>query len=166
MDSKREIQITQMEIDDLPEVYHIGEELFTRVQTPSLYRTWDEYEVTQFFNSDPEFCLAAEIEGRLVGFVLGTTVTKPRSSWKYGYLAWIGVKPDFQRLGVGSCLLKKLMEIMVADGVRMIIVDSQTENKPSLRFFRKHGFNAGEEHVYLFLNLSPKIRRKREKSRN
>ncbi len=163
--SRPEIEIRQMEIDDLPTVYHIGEELFTRVQTPSLYRTWDEYEVTQFFNSDPEFCLVAEIEDQLVGFVLATTVTKPHSPWKYGYLVWIGVKPEFQRLGVGGHLLNDLMEIMIEDGVRMMIVDTEAENEPALRFFRKQGFNVGEGHIHLSLNLSTKIKGKRNKRR-
>lgn len=35
---------------------------------------------------------------------LGTTIEKRHSSWKYGYLLWLGVSPQAQRLGVGKKL--------------------------------------------------------------
>lgn len=40
----------------------------------------------ELFGSDSEFCQVAEYEGRVVGFVMGTTISKRRSSWRYGYL--------------------------------------------------------------------------------
>ena len=47
-------RIREMIIDDLSEVFHIGEDLFTAEYSQSLYRTWDEYEITTLFNSDNE----------------------------------------------------------------------------------------------------------------
>ncbi|MFH1059406.1 MAG: hypothetical protein V1797_12115 [Pseudomonadota bacterium] len=55
------LSIRQMEIDDIAEVFHLGEELFTASEWPTLYRTWDEYEVITLFQSDPELCLVAEL---------------------------------------------------------------------------------------------------------
>ncbi len=55
---KPEVIIKQMEIDDVSTVYHLGEELFTSDELPILYRTWDAYEVTDYFSSDPDYCLA------------------------------------------------------------------------------------------------------------
>ena len=65
-------------------VFHLGEELFTSQEFPILYRTWDAYEVTEFFNMDPEYCLVAEGSEGLLGFILGTTFEKEGSAWKYG----------------------------------------------------------------------------------
>ena len=59
--------IRQMEIDDLADVFHLGEKLFTAREVPNLYRTWDEYEVVNLFQSDPEFCLVAEFEAVKMG---------------------------------------------------------------------------------------------------
>jgi hypothetical protein len=73
------LRIREMTIDDLSEVFHIGEEIFTADLFPTLYRTWDEYEITTLFNSDSELCLVGEIDDRIVGFALGTTVEKHRS---------------------------------------------------------------------------------------
>jgi ribosomal protein S18 acetylase RimI-like enzyme len=148
-----ELEIREIEIDDIPEVFHLGEQIFTVDRVPTLYRTWDEYEVTSLFNSDPEFCLVAEIGHLIVGFALGTTVTKTRSSWKYGYLVWLGVLPEWQRDGVGGRLFDRLAEKMIEDGVRMFLVDTEADNTPALQFFRKKGFTNPEEHIYLTLNL-------------
>ncbi|UCC59964.1 MAG: hypothetical protein JSV02_09560 [Dehalococcoidia bacterium] len=45
-----EVIIRNMEIEDLASVYRLGEKLFTSEETPILYRTWDPYEVTDYFS--------------------------------------------------------------------------------------------------------------------
>ena len=102
------LKVRPMQIDDLAGVFHLGESLFKAAEAPNLYRTWDEFEVVELFNSDAEFCLVAEVDDRLVGFALGNTITKTHSAWKYGHLIWLGVTPSFQRLGVAEralCLM-------------------------------------------------------------
>jgi len=59
------VEIRDMEIDDLAPVFHLGERLFTSKKVPTLYRTWDEYEVTNIFQTESEFCLVAEVDRRL-----------------------------------------------------------------------------------------------------
>src|ERR1039457_7116837 len=99
---KETVRIREMTIDDFSEVFHIGEEVFSVDYSQSLYRTWDEYEITTLFNSDSELCLVAEAGERILGFALGTTVKKHNSPWKYGYLVWLGVRRDIQKVRVGS----------------------------------------------------------------
>jgi ribosomal protein S18 acetylase RimI-like enzyme len=148
-----ELEIREMEIDDLPAVFHLGEQIFTSETVPTLYRTWDEFEVTSLFNTDPEFCLVAEIDDVTVGFILGTTVTKTQSAWKYGYVVWLAVVPEWQREGLGSRLFDKLAEKMIEDGVRIFMVDTEANNESALHFFKKKGFGNPEEQIYLTLNV-------------
>ncbi len=150
---KLELEIRELEIDDLPAVFHLGEQIFTSETVPTLYRTWDEYEVTSLFNTDPEFCLVAELDDTIVGFILGTTVTKTKSAWKYGYVVWLAVVPELQREGLGGRLFDKLAEKMIEDGVRIFLVDTEASNLPALQFFKKKGFANPEEQIYLTLNL-------------
>ncbi len=153
---KTSVTIRQMEIDDIAKVFHLGEKLFTAKQAPNLFRTWDEYEVINFFQNDSEYCMVAETDDdteMLVGFVLGTTVTKSHSAWKYGYLVWLGVNPDFHESGIGSKLFNRFMELMLDEGVRIMLVDSEADNLPALHFFRKMGFRNPQEHIYLSMNL-------------
>jgi len=155
-----------MEIDDLATVFHLGERLFTAREAPNLYRTWDEYEVINLFQADSEYCLVAESDDRIVGFALGTTVTKSHSAWKYGYLVWLGIDPDFHAQGIASRLFTRFRDLMLEDGVRMLLVDTEADNLPALHFFRKMGFGHPQEHIYLALNLDPQLRQYRGKRLN
>jgi ribosomal protein S18 acetylase RimI-like enzyme len=148
------VRIREMEIDDLAKVFHLGEQLFEVRRAPNLYRTWDGYEVTELFNSDSEFCIVAEADNVIIGFALGTTITKSHSAWKYGHLVWLGIDPAFQRLGVAEKLFYRFRDLMIKDGVRMLIVDTEAENLPALHFFRKMGFKNPQEHIYFTMNLS------------
>lgn len=145
------IEIREMGIDDLAPVYHLGESLFTSALYPTLYRTWDEWEVIGQYNTDPEYCLVAEAEDELAGFVLGTIISK--ASWVYGYIIWLGVSPKFQRRGVADKLVDKLVERMIEEGVRFMLVDTDPANEPAIRFFKRKGFGNARKHVYLSMNL-------------
>ena len=154
-DKKRQkITIREMDLDDLAPVYHLGERLFTAREVPNLYRTWDEYELVELFNSDSELCLVAESQQKLIGFALGTTIEKERSAWKYGHLVWLGVLPEYRRSGVAARLFNHIKDLMIKQGVRIIIVDTEADNLSALHFFRRMGFGKPEEHIYLSLNLS------------
>jgi ribosomal protein S18 acetylase RimI-like enzyme len=158
-----ELRIREMTIDDFPVVFHLGEDLFTSEYSPSMYRTWDEYEITTLYNSDSELCLVAELSNEILGFALGTTVEKSNSAWKYGYLVWLAVKPGIQKGGVGSALFKEIKRCMREQGVRMIIIDTDADNEAGIHFFQKQGFGNIQKHVYMTLNLSRKTVRKRSK---
>lgn len=160
------VEIRQMEIDDLPEVFHLGEKLFTSEEAPTLYRTWDEYEVTGLFHSETELCLVAESNNEIIGFAMGTTITKPRSAWKYGHLVWLGVAENYQRFGIAERLFNHFLELMLEEGVRILMADSESDNKPALRFFRKMGFRKSEEYVYLSLNLDEQLKAFKQKQTN
>jgi ribosomal protein S18 acetylase RimI-like enzyme len=149
---KPEIEVREMTVDDIPSVFHLGERIFTAHRTPTLYRTWDEYEVTSLFNSDQEYCFVAELDDKLVGFALGTTVEKKKSAWKYGYLIWLGVAPENLRQRIASRLLNRFVDTLTEDGVRIFIVDTEADNLPALEFFKSRGFGNPEEHIYLSFN--------------
>lgn len=152
--NRPDIEIREMEIDDIATVFHMGEMLFQAREVPNLYRTWDEYEVINFYNGDTDLCLVAEVDERVVGFILGTTVTKSRSAWKYGLMAWLGVEPAFQRFGIATRLFNELRDRLMEYGVRMILVDTEADNDDALRFFDRVGFGNPEEHLYLSMNLA------------
>ena len=155
-----EAEIRPMEIDDVAAVYHLGEELFTSEQFPILYRTWDQYEVTDYFTTESEFCLVAEVDNKIVGFVLANTVKKSGTAWKmYGYLSWIGVALGYQRTNLGQRLYKRLEDIFEEEGVRMIIADTEAENFKAIKFLRAMGFSARADHTW----LAKTIQRKRKK---
>lgn len=159
-EEKRTFTVREMEIGDLAEVYQLGEMNFKADLWPMLYRSWDEYEVTTLFNTDGDYCLVAENDDeddeneRIVGFVLGTVVSKPGSAWSYGYIIWLCSHPNWGREGVASKLVDKLVEIMIEeDGIRIIMADTDPDNTRAVRFFEKKGFANQKAHLYMSSNL-------------
>lgn len=161
---KQELEIREMVLEDLPAVFALGERLFTAEKWPNLYRTWEEYNLISLFASAGEFCLVAEIDGRLAGFALGSLIAKRRSAWSYGYLEWLGVAPEWKRNGIAQKLLKELTDLFIDEGARMLMVDTEQDNQGALQFFKSQGFGNPVEHVYLSKNLSnhPQYVRRRE----
>ena len=159
------IDIRPMTVDDISPIYHLGNTLFTAREVPSLHRTWDEYEVVSLFQTDGDYCFAALNEaGQLVGFALGTVIEK-HHSWTYGYLIWLGIRPDYHRSGIAQRLFHRLRQAMIESGARIIMVDTDAENKASLNFFRKMGFNNIRRHVYLTMNVDDERRRHEDRRR-
>jgi ribosomal protein S18 acetylase RimI-like enzyme len=157
------VQIREMELGDIPDVFELGERLFTADRWPNLYRTWDEYEPLGHYTTDPEFCLVADLDDRIVGFILGSLIDKRKSAWKYGYIVWLGVESAMAGRGIARRLLTQLTTLFTREGVRILMADTQAENLPALRFFRREGFRDPQEHVYLSKYLDPKKHKKRGK---
>ncbi|MBE0544995.1 MAG: GNAT family N-acetyltransferase [Verrucomicrobia bacterium] len=147
------VEIREMELEDLPAVFALGQKLFTAVALPTLYRCWDEDEVLKIFSADAETCLVAEAHERVVGFALGSLMEKRGSAWRYGWLEWLGVDPVFGRHGIATRLLKQLTSLFIRRDARIILVDTDEANESALAFFRQHGFGQELRHVYLSQNL-------------
>jgi len=157
------VEIRRMEIDDFATVFHLGETLFKAEKVPNLYRTWDEFEVISMYQADPEICLVAESDDHIVGFAMGTTISKSHSAWKYGHLVWLGVEPAFQRQNIARRLFNRFRDLAMEAGVRMLLVDTEADNLPAIRFFQKMGFGNPEQHMYLTLNVASQRREYQEK---
>jgi ribosomal protein S18 acetylase RimI-like enzyme len=142
-----------MELKDIPPVYELGQKLFTAEELPTLYRSWDDHELAQLFNTDSETCLVAEADERIIGFALGKMMDKPRNPWRYGWLLWLGVDPRFKRAGVATRLLHQLTNLFIDSDARIMLVDTDVKNHGAIAFFRNQGFGQEIRHVYLSQNL-------------
>lgn len=147
------VEIREMELRDVAEVFELGQKLFTADEWPSLYRSWDDHEIAQLFSTEAETCLVAEADGKVVGFALGRIMEKPRSAWRYGWLLWLGVEPRFKRSGVATRLMKQLRGLFIERAARIMLVDTAAKNHGALMFFRRNGFGREIRHVYLSQNL-------------
>src|SRR6516162_11143148 len=147
------VEIREMELRDVAEVFDLGQKLFTAEEWPSLYRSWDDHELAQLFSTEAETCLVAEADEKIVGFALGRLMEKPRSAWRYGYLLWLGVDRRFKRGGVATRLVNQLKGLFIERDARIMLVDTAAKNHAALAFFRRNGFGQEIRHVYLSQNL-------------
>lgn len=75
--------------------------------------------------------LKAVHNGRIVGFVIGDR--KPRMGW----IASIGVHPDYRRRGVGRQLMDACEQALGTDRVRLSL---RTSNTAALRLYQELGY--------------------------
>jgi ribosomal protein S18 acetylase RimI-like enzyme len=153
------IELRQMQLNDLPGVFRLGQRLFTAEDLPTLYRSWDDHEILELFRSDEETCLVAEDGGEIVGFALGCMMDKPRSAWRYGWLEWLGVAPGYKRHGIARRLLNQLTQLFIDREARIMLVDTDEGNADALAFLRQTGFGQETRHVYLSRNLDEHSKR-------
>jgi len=158
-----QVEIRQMELTDVAPTFELGQQLFTADRWPTLYRTWDEYEVVSLYANERARCLVADFGGEIVGFALGSVLEKRGEPWTYGYLLWLGVDPRMKRRGLGRRLIEELTLRFIDAGVRMMLADTEDDNQAALALFRSVGFGQERPHVYVSRNLThhPEYMRRR-----
>ena len=152
---KQQIEIRQMTLEDLSEVWHLGEKIFTPSYLPFTYRTWNVDELLSLFNDDPELCLVAEDgkSDKIVGFALGVILKRPQSPWKYGYFNWVGVQKTRQESGVGKRLYNELEKRFKQKGARIAIADVENNNPSGVHFVEGLGFKKAESYIWFSKNI-------------
>jgi N-acetylglutamate synthase-like GNAT family acetyltransferase len=97
--------------------------------------------------------LVAEIEGNVVGFIIGEA-----SGWEYGVpeeVGWIhtlGVDPACQNRGTGALLVREMLGNMKKVGVCVVYTLVNWRDAGMLRFFNRMGFEHGD-----MLNLQKRL---------
>lgn len=159
--SRQQVKISPMVLADLTWAFDLGERVFTADRWLNLYRTWEEYELLSAYLGDGDYCLVATLNKKPLGFVLGTTIDKKGSSWKYGHLLWLAVEPEYSGRGIAGKLVERLTEIYLENEIDIIMVDTEKTNTPAISFFKRSGFSDQGEHVYMFKNIrnDPTIKR-------
>lgn len=56
------------------------------------------------------------------------------------WLGWFAVKKEFQRKGIGTFLLKKIIKILSDENVRLLCVHTSSKMPQAIRFYEKNGF--------------------------
>lgn len=94
-----------------------------------------------------EYFLAAEIEGRLVGYVmcrieLGMHQNGSFGIIKKGHIVSLAVDKGQRRQGIGRALVEEVMRRMKAAGLKECFLEVRVTNEPAIRLYEKLGFRA------------------------
>jgi len=102
----------------------------------------------------PHSCLVAELEGIVIGFIVGEV-----SGWEFGipdtigWISTIGVDPAYQNRGVARRLSQEFIKNLKAIGVSIVYTLVNWSDWDLLKFFRTMGFTRGGDMINLELKL-------------
>lgn len=142
-----EVIIRRLSKRDIDAILKIDEKI-----TGKPHEAYWESKVADYINRDPASCLAAEINGQVVGFILGEI-----RGWEFnipmsGWLEVMGVDPDHQRKGVGKRLAEALFEYFKKSGVDTVHTMLNWNEGDLVDYFRTLGFKRGD-----FIHLEKKL---------
>jgi len=148
MNSLENVKIRLLKREDLDAIVKIDE----RVLGENRRNYW-ERKLGLMNDKSSQISLVAEMEGGVVGFVLGDI-----SGWEFGVpetIGWIdtiGVEPAYQKKGVATALARALVQNLRSLGVKTIYTLVSWNDWDLLQFFHAMGFSRGD-----MINLELKI---------
>jgi len=92
--------------------------------------------------------LVAEENNQIVGFVWAHFIQY--GFFKYGTIDELFVKKEFRGKGIGTALLKKVIQKLENLKVKIIVVDTDKDNKEAIRLYKKVGFKLGKKGVTFY----------------
>ena len=133
------MQIRKMTIDDYEAIYA----LWTSCKGMGLNSLDDTKEgIEKFLNRNPETCLVALSDGRIVGAIMVGT------DGRRGYIYHTAVHPDYRRRGIAKALVEAALAAVERLGVNKVALVVFGRNKDGNAFWEKMGFTTREDIIY------------------
>jgi predicted N-acetyltransferase YhbS len=148
MNPLENMKIRPLEKEDLEAIVEIDERVLGENR-----RSYWERKLELMNNKASQVSLVAEMEGKVVGFILGDV-----SGWEFGVpdtIGWIdtiAIDPIYQKRGLATALANEVIKNLKAIGVRAVYTLVSWNDWDLLQFFHAMGFTRGD-----MINLELKI---------
>lgn len=135
------LSVRQLTADDLDAIVEID----TKVLGEARREYWVTKIIKQAESRPPDASLVSEIDGKVVGFILGEV-----SGWEFrvpnniGWIDTIGIDPDYQNRGIAKVLANALVANLKNYGVDTIYTLVNWNDWDLLQFFHSMGFTRGD----------------------
>ena len=143
------LNIRPLTIGDLDAIVEIDRKVLGKVR-----RDYWKKEIEVPDGRYPLSGLAAEYEGKVIGFIVGEV-----SGWEFGvpdtigWISTIGVDPVYQHRGVARKLSQEFVKNLKAIGVSVVYTLVNWNDWDLLKFFRAMGFTRGGDMINLELKV-------------
>jgi predicted N-acetyltransferase YhbS len=140
MDTLESVKIRSLKKEDLETIVEIDGKVLRDKR-----RDYWERKLERVDNRSSQVSLVAEVEGNVVGFILGDV-----SGWEFGVpntIGWIdtiGVDPIYQKKGLATALAQELIKKLKTIGVKTIYTLVSWNDWDLLQFFHAMGFTRGD----------------------
>lgn len=104
------------------------------IHKESFGTVWNEKEIGELFNNQNTVVAIAEEQGNTLGFVIFRLVIDSAE------IITIAVTPKSRGQGLGSKLLKKMLENLKEEKAQTVHLEVAEDEGDVIRFYHKHGF--------------------------
>lgn len=140
---KVSIEIRRENISDFEQVYSLIKEAFKDDEHSDHLEQELVNRLRESKSFIPEFSLVAELDSRIVGYILLTKIkiNNVNSSFDSLALAPVAVLPKFQNHGIGSILINEAHKVAVSLGYKSIVVLGHKDYYPRFGYKPCSNFN-------------------------
>ena len=117
---------------------------------------WDQTFKQYGGRKQNHFFLVSELEGEVVGFIIGEVRAWEFGSPPCGWILGMGVKTEVQLHGIATQMLSVIKEYFKKAEVRKVRTMVSRSNRPILSFFRSQGMMAGP-YIELEMDLAEEL---------
>jgi ribosomal protein S18 acetylase RimI-like enzyme len=103
-------------------------------------------------NGREEDCFVAEIDGKVVGFVIGYSLCGSFGLGKSAWLATVGIDPQYMGQQIGKQLAEKALAYYKEQGFKSVHLSVRWDATDLLSFFKTIGFSQSK-----FINLEKSL---------
>lgn len=101
----------------------------------------------RFHDFSPDLFLVAEVDGRLVGTIIGGW-----DGWR-GHIARLAADPTLRRKGIARKLVEEIESRLRARGARRIYALVDRRSAPAIPFWESAGYSANEDIIQFSRNV-------------
>ncbi len=139
----KDLVIRKIKPEDADEISRIE-----AVITKSPDRTDFRQIIVKQVRKDEDASFVAEIDGKVVGYMISYTVYAGFGVEKSAWIATLGVDPKFMGQGIGKMLAEEILRVYEERGIRNIFTSVRWDSVDLLSFFKTLGFDRSN-----FINL-------------
>lgn len=128
-------------------------EIQTAITNPSEFIDFNQI-IERHVQKENDASLVAEIDGRIVGYMISYILFGGFGLQKSAWIATLGVHPKFMGQGIGKRLAEEILRIYREKGVEDIYTSVRWDAVDLLSFFKTLGFDRSS-----FINLKKRLNR-------
>ena len=98
--------------------------------------------------SESDVCFVAELDGRVIGFMISYILTFGFGIEKSAWIATLGVDPEYMGQGIGDRLAREIFKLYQQMGIQRVYTSVRWDSTDLLSFFKTLGFDRSK-----FINL-------------
>lgn len=102
--------------------------------------------------SENDICFVAELDARVIGFMISYILTFGFGIEKSAWIATLGVDPEYMGQGLGDQLAREIFKLYKRMGISRVYTSVRWDSTDLLSFFKIQGFDRSH-----FINLKKEL---------